>query len=212
MNTIDRTIIESALTYEAYRKVITNLLSQDKTTGLIQSESLLHYTKLNETRMNRLDKTTILTADSLEKLAHITQPQIWLVLTEAWCGDAAQAIPVMNKLAAANPNITLRLLLRDEHPAIMDAFLTDGSRSIPKLIALDADTLEVFATWGPRSKTLQAILLPQLAEIKQIADPDLRSEKMNEWKTGAQSWYNRDKTRSTQGDLLEAVLEKVEVD
>lgn len=208
MNRIDRRIIDSALTYEAYRKLITGLLLHHKTTGANQTEALIHYTKLNETRMNRLDKTTILTADSLEKLAHITQPQIWLVLTEAGCGDAAQSLPVMNKLAEANPHITLRFILRDENLDIMDAFLTDGSRSIPKLIALDADTLEVFATWGSRPKALQEILLPQLADIKQIADPDLRKQSMDAWKTEAQSWYNHDKTRSIQADLLETVLQK----
>lgn len=207
MTTINRAIVDAALTYEAYRKLISSLLAQNKTTGPNQTAALLHYTQLNETRMNRLDKTTILTADSLEKLAQITQPQIWLVLTEAWCGDAAQSIPVMHKLAEANPNIILRFILRDENLDIMDAFLTNGARAIPKLIALDAVTLEVFATWGSRPKALQDILLPQLTEIKQIPDLDLRNLKMQEWKTLAQSWYNHDKTRSIQADLLETLLQ-----
>ena len=199
------------MTYTAYRQLTDELLAQNKTTGLNQSEALLHYTKLNVTRMNRLDKTTILTADTLEKLADITEPQIWLVLTEAWCGDAAQVVPVMNKLAEANPNIILRFILRDENPAVMDAFLTNGTRSIPKLIAINPDTLEVFATWGPRPQVLQDILMPQLQEIKQIQDPELRKQRMDEWKTLAQSWYNKDKTQNTQADLLEAVLEKATV-
>lgn len=199
------------MTYTAYRQLTDELLAQNKTTGLNQSEALLHYTKLNVTRMNRLDKTTVLTADTLEKLADITEPQIWLVLTEAWCGDAAQVVPVMNKLAEANPNIILRFILRDENPAVMDAFLTNGTRSIPKLIAINPDTLEVFATWGPRPQVLQDILMPQLQEIKQIQDPELRKQRMDEWKTLAQSWYNKDKTQNTQADLLEAVLEKATV-
>ncbi|MFN7119220.1 MAG: thioredoxin family protein [Saprospiraceae bacterium] len=211
MNTIPQAILDSAMTYTAYRQLTDELLAQNKTTGLNQSEALLHYTKLNVTRMNRLDKTTVLTADTLEKLADITEPQIWLVLTEAWCGDAAQVVPVMNKLAEANPNIILRFILRDENPAVMDAFLTNGTRSIPKLIAINPDTLEVFATWGPRPQVLQDILMPQLQEIKQIQDPELRKQRMDEWKTLAQSWYNKDKTQNTQADLLEAVLEKATV-
>lgn len=206
MKTINRAVVESAMTYESYRNRINELLAQNKTTGPNQSEALLHYTQLNVTRMNRLDKTTTLTADTLERLAAITQPQIWLVLTEAWCGDAAQTIPVMNKLAEANPNIILRLILRDENLDIMDAFLSNGARSIPKLLALEPETLDVFADWGSRPKALQEILLPQLQEIKQIEDVELRTQRMDEWKTLAQSWYNKDKTQSIQEDLLNMAL------
>ena len=59
----------------------------------------------------------------------------WLVLTEAWCGDAAQSLPIINKMAEVSDNITLRLILRDENLDVMDQFLQNGrSRSIPKLI------------------------------------------------------------------------------
>lgn len=211
MKTINRAVVEASMTYQRYRQLINELLTQNKTTGSVQSDALLHYTLLNVTRMNRLDKTTILTADALEKLAQINEPQIWLVLTEAWCGDAAQSLPVMNKLAEANPNIILRLVLRDENLGIMDAFLTNGARSIPKLLVLDAETLEVFATWGSRPKALQDILLPQLQSIKQIEDLELRKQRMDEWKTLAQSWYNKDKTHSIQEDLLNTVLVKEKV-
>jgi len=210
MTTISRSVIDAAMTYEAYRQLTNELLTQNKTTGPNQSEALVHYTQLNVTRMNRLDKTTILTADSLEKLAQITQPQIWLVLTEAWCGDASQIIPVLNKLAYANENITLRIILRDEYLDIMDAFLMNGSRSIPKLIALDANSLKVFATWGPRPKALQDIILPAIEDMKNTADPAFRAQKYDQLKTQAQSWYNHDKTHSTQEDLLETLFRKVD--
>lgn len=208
MNSIPQSVIDSAMTYEAYRQLTDDLVAQNKTTGPNQSEAMIHYTKLNQTRMNRLDKTTILTVETLEKLAHITQPQIWLVLTEPWCGDAAQIVPVIHKLAAASPNITLRLILRDENLPIMDAFLTNGARSIPKLIVLDAETLEVFATWGPRPQALQAIMQPLIQDMKATTDPALRKEKSEAQKLEAQRWYNQDKTRSIQEDLLEAVLER----
>lgn len=211
MQTINRAVIDAAMTYEAYRQLINDLLDQHKTTGPNQNESLLFYTQLNVTRMNRLEKTTILTADALEKLAQITQPQIWLVLTEAWCGDASQIVPVLHKLASANENITLRFILRDEHLDIMDAFLTNDARSIPKLIALDANTLEVFASWGSRPKPLQDIMIPLIEDMKSTEDADLRKEKYEALKTQAQSWYNHDKTRSIQEDLLEVVLKKEKV-
>jgi hypothetical protein len=207
MQTINRAVIDAAMTYEAYRQLVNDLLDQHKTTGPNQNESLLFYTQLNVTRMNRLDKTTIITADTLEKLAQITQPQIWLVLTEAWCGDAAQSLPVLHKLATANENITLRFILRDEHLDIMDAFLTNGARSIPKLIALDANTLEVFSSWGPRPKALHDIIVPLIQDMKSTEDADLRKEKYEALKTQAQSWYNHDKTHSIQADLLETIME-----
>lgn len=209
MNIIPRAVIDRAMTYEVYRQLTNDLLAQHKTTGANQSEALVHYTQLNVVRMNRLDKTTILTAESLEQLAQITQPQIWLVLTEAWCGDASQIVPVLHKLATANENITLRFILRDEHLDIMYAFLTHGARSIPKLIALDANSLEVFAAWGPRPMLLQNIILPAIEEMKAITDITLQKEKYEQLKTQAQSWYNHDKTRSIQHDVLEAVVRKV---
>lgn len=206
MNIIPRAVIDRTMTYEAYRQLTNDLLAQHKTTGANQSEALVHYTQLNVVRMNRLDKTTILTAESLEQLAQITQPQIWLVLTEVWCGDASQIVPVLHKIATANENITLRFVLRDEHLDIMDAFLTHRARSIPKLIALDASSLEVFASWGPRPTTLQNIILPLIEEMKVTTDITLQKEKYEHLKTQAQSWYNHDKTRSIQHDVLEAVL------
>jgi hypothetical protein len=185
--------IGQAYTYEKYLTLMDQLVIDKKTTGPTQTPELAEYTRLNQFRMHRLDKTTHLNPDLQQLAFTIDTPQTWYVLTEAWCGDAAQNIPVMAKLAILNPSITLRLLLRDEHPEIMDAYLTNGGKSIPKLIALDANGTELF-TWGPRPKELQALYLTYKANP---------TKPYPEFQADIQRWYNIDKTQSVQQELTE---------
>lgn len=117
------------------------------------------------------------------------------MLTEAWCGDAAQNLPVIAKVAQLNPHITLTLLLRDEHPEIMDVYLTHGGKSIPKLIAVAENGTELF-TWGPRPEALQ-----ELVEAYK-ANPD---RPYAEFLEEVQRWYNADKTESVQRELVKRV-------
>ncbi|MEX0994515.1 MAG: thioredoxin family protein [Balneolaceae bacterium] len=172
--------IESAYTYDQYIDLVEKLLDENKTTGENHSEAMLHYTKMNTYRMKRHDKHIELSESLKKKLENLNRKLIWLVLTEGWCGDAAQNVPVINKMAEATPNITLRLILRDEHLEIMDDFLTDGkSRSIPKLICLDAETYEVLGTWGPRPQTAQQMS----SEIRQLEGPSRKeaAERLHKW-------------------------------
>ena len=162
---IEPAYLEKAITYEAYTALIAELLAMDRTTGPDQSAAMVHYTQLNQQRMHRLDKSIELLPETEALIRGITLPQTWLVLTEAWCGDAAQSVPVMHALAARNPLISLRFLLRDENPALMDRYLTNGvSRSIPKLIGIDTTTSEQLFVWGPRPAALQHIFLQMKAE------------------------------------------------
>ena len=123
--------IANAMSYAVYRDLMATLAEEGKTTGPNQSEEMAGYTSLNEHRMKRLDKRVELQQPVLDGLAQINRKQTWLVLTEAWCGDAAQNLPILAKMAEANPNVELRLVLRDENLDLMDAYLTNGGRSIP---------------------------------------------------------------------------------
>ena len=107
--------LKGALSYEDYRLMVGNLALEGKSTGSVQSEELGNYTLLNDQRMKRLDKTIKIDANSELKIKGVDQKITWLVLTESWCGDAAQTIPVMNKVASLNKNISLRLVLRDQN-------------------------------------------------------------------------------------------------
>ncbi|MDX1617798.1 MAG: thioredoxin family protein, partial [Balneolaceae bacterium] len=189
-------IIENAMSYEEYRQLIDDLLEEGKTTGEKQSEGRTRYTRMNVQRMNRLDKTTELSETLLETLDDLDSEWIWLVLTEGWCGDAAQNVPVIHKIAEASPDITLRFILRDEHPEIMDEYLTDGTRSIPKLIALEADTLEEIGTWGPRPESAQNLV----QEWKE-------NYSKKEWAEKLHKWYAENKTRDIQSEF-ESLIEE----
>lgn len=212
MKYIEQAVTDAAMSYQEYRKLIEHLLGKNKTTGANQSDAMLHYTTMNIVRMERLDRTTRLREETRRIIRENQRPLIWLTLTEAWCGDAAQVIPVLQKMAEENPHIELRLLLRDEHPRLMDAFLTNGGRSIPKLIVLDAHSRKVLGTWGPRPAAAQELVLSGKAEMAEIENEQKRKERFKELVKDLQKWYVKDKTKSTQrevADLIKA-LKKVE--
>ncbi len=197
MKTIIERALQSSYTYTEYRNIVSQLLAQGKVTGHEQTADLLHYTELNEVRMNRLDKTMQLTDSALGKLQKLQQSYIWLVLSEGWCGDAAQLVPIMDKMAQASSQIELKIALRDDHDDLMQHFLTNGSKSIPKLIVLKADTLEVLASWGPRPAGAAKLITDYKAQhgvVDQTA------------KTELQLWYLHDKGISTQEEITDLML------
>lgn len=192
-------VIQTSYSYEEYRELIDRLLADNKTTGENHSEAMIHYTLMNVHRMKRLDKQISLLPELEQVLSSVSKPLIWLVLTEGWCGDAAQIVPLFEKMASQNEKITLRFILRDEHLDIMDEFLTNHrSRSIPKLICLDADTLEVLGSWGPRPEEAQDLFM-SLASSEETTWQEV-AEKLHKW-------YADDKTESVQREFL-AVLEE----
>ncbi|AZJ34101.1 thioredoxin family protein [Tenacibaculum singaporense] len=192
MKKIIQNSLEKAFSYSEYRDLVSDLIAQGKSTGPNQSDDLLNYSKLNDKRMKRLDKTVKLTEETLAKIKDVKEPQTWLVLTEGWCGDAAQNLPVINKIAEENPNINLKLVLRDENLELMDEFLTNGGRSIPKLIALNKEN-EVINTWGPRP-TIATKMVVDYKEKHGSLDAD--------FKTDLQVWYNKNKGENTQEDIV----------
>lgn len=183
--------IEKSMTFAEYIKLIDDLLLDGKTTGPNQSDAMFNYGKLNRQRMHRLEKTVGLN-ESLAKKSHNNQRKmIWLIITEGWCGDAAQNIPIIEKIAAESEHIETRYVLRDENLELMDAYLTNNARSIPKLIALDAETLTEIGTWGPR---------PQLAMdyFYEMRESGLEKPQMME---NLQRWYNSDKNQAIQDEF-----------
>ena len=187
-----KSYIEKSMTYAEYIKLIDDLLLDGKTTGPNQSEEMFGYGKLNRQRMNRLEKTVALNDSLKEKARSVNRKMIWLILTEGWCGDAAQNIPVIEKIAAENPeNIETRYVLRDENPELMDAYLTNNARSIPKLIALDAETLEEIGTWGPRAQAA-------MDYFYEMRNQGLEKPQMME---NLQRWYLSDKEQSIQKEF-----------
>lgn len=191
---INPVYLEKGLSYLEYKKLVDELLAQGKTTGPNQSEFLTHYTNLNVHRMHRLDKTVKLKDELVDRLKSIAKKQTWLILTEGWCGDAAQNIPVIEKMAAVNPLIHTVYILRDENLELMDQYLTHGSRSIPKVIFVDSESMEELNNWGPRPDAC----VEYIAQIKK-ENPDMPKE---EWIEKVHKWYADDKTESVQKEFM----------
>jgi len=180
------------LSYDQYLRLIDELLLEGKTTGPNQSYKMFQYGKLNRQRMRRLEKTFHLDDEVRQAVAAVEREMIWLVITEGWCGDAAQNVPLIEKLAAENHRIETRYILRDENAELMDQFLTNGARSIPKLIAIDRQTGDVLGTWGPRPATAQQMFYEMRAAgvEKSIITEDI------------QRWYLADHGKSLQAEFV----------
>jgi hypothetical protein len=115
-----------------------------------------------------------------------------LAIAEDWCGDASNTVPIIAKFAEAVPGLELRVIQRDTYPEVMDQYLTNGSRSIPIVVALDQDFEEV-GHWGPRPSELQAWVMANKAIMpKAELYPQVRK------------WYARDRGETTLREVLEA--------
>lgn len=193
MKDIIKESLERSFSYPEYRNTVSQLLQEGRSSGNTQSDDLLHYSLLNETRMNRLEKTIKVSDENRSRLEKLDKGYIWLVLSEGWCGDAAQLLPIFNKMAVLSDNVDLKIVFRDENEALMDLFLTNGGKSIPKLIVLQKDTLDVIADWGPRP-TGATKLMKDYKEKFGVIDETIKTE--------LQLWYLHDKGVSTQNEIL----------
>ncbi|MFL9844578.1 thioredoxin family protein [Flavobacterium rhizosphaerae] len=189
-------IIEKSLkngyTYNSYRAHIKELLEQGLSTGPAQSELLTHYSTLNDVRMSRLDKTLGMPDTIVQKLQNLEQEYIALVITEGWCGDAAQIVPVIHLMSEATHKLDLKLVLRDENPELMDEYLTNGARSIPIVVFVNKETLQPVAQWGPRPAGGTNLINEAKEKFGKVTD---------EAKTDLQKWYLKDKGLSTMHEI-----------
>ena len=189
-------LLRTTYDYSTYRALIDGLLEEGKTTGANQSESYISYALMNQKRMRKWEKIGKVNLELKERVMDVDRPMTWLVITEGWCGDAGQILPFVAKLAEENPMINMQLVLRDEHPELMDMFLTNGSRSIPIIIGL-SEIMEVLGHWGPRPEPIQREFL---------------ENKISGAKTGKEFseymhlWYAKDKGVSFQSEFL-AILD-----
>lgn len=193
------TLISEAIDYSTYLETIDNLLADGKTSGADHSAFMVSYTRKNVERMQLLDGHLEIIPQLQEALKKLKSQYIFLVLTEAWCGDASQVIPVLQKIAEfSDGKIELKLIWRDENPEVMDRHLTNGGKSIPKLIIIKKENLEEISNWGPRPDVLQ-----QLAtEWKNLPDFSLKI-----WSDKLHQWYAENKTVEIQKEISELLKE-----
>lgn len=197
MKIIIQQALQNSCNYTDYRAKVSHLLTEGKSSGNEQSEDLLHYSQLNEVRMNRLDKTLVVPEEVKRTLSSMNKKYIWVVLAEGWCGDAAQLLPVMHKMDEVVAAIDLRIVFRDENEPLMQEFLTNGARSIPKLIIIDGENHDVLAAWGPRPEGASRLIKEFKAKfgvVNEVAKAEL------------QKWYLHDKGLSTMEEITKIML------
>ncbi len=177
------------MNYTEYKQLFEEILANPT---YYSKESYMEYTRLNRSRMKRWDKLLVLDEKLSTILKAITSPQKWIIITEPWCGDAAHVIPFLVRMTELNELISYDIQLRDSEPFLIDNYLTNGSKSIPKLIIKDESDTDLFV-WGPRPKGAAEVLSNLKAEN---ADAETT-------KVAIQNWYNADKGISLTEELLQ---------
>jgi len=182
--------LQKGIDYKQYKKQMAGDL-------VINTDSKTReYINLNQHRMHRVEKTFEISAVLQTQIKNLKHKTYWLILTEHWCGDASQTLPVFNAIAdASGGKIEMRLIYRDQNPELMDEYLTNGTRSIPKLIQLD-EHFNVTGFWGPRPSVAQQLV----KELK------------SNWVTAAtyaddlHLWYAKDKLHSLETEIAKLIF------
>lgn len=190
--------IKGGMSYTEYRGLIEQLLIGGQTTGENQSAAMIDYTRINVQRMNRLDSRVALDEMLLMSLRALKHDWYWVVLTEAWSGDAAENIPILAKIADATPRIKMKLLLRDEYLEIFNHYTVKNNKSIPLLICLTQDTLTEVGTWGPRPAPVQKIVFDYKSNVKNTQE---------EFMQNIIQWYRADRGNTLQNEMNTLIQE-----
>ena len=181
--------IETYYTYDAYKHMVFQLAEEGKNSGE-QTEERISATHINAQRIKRIDKQCELHEDLIKITQTITSTYEWILITESWCGDGAQCIPVISKIASMMPTVELKFIFRDENLPIMDDFLTNGSRAIPKLIIIHKESGKVVGSWGPRPQAIQDNFKKEFPNANH-----------DELVKNLHLWYARDKTNAIQEEF-----------
>ncbi|PRD51321.1 thioredoxin family protein [Sphingobacterium gobiense] len=179
------------MTFQEYLDYFEQILTSPEDYDPYGDAAYLNYTKLNWSRMNRWLKRFEPNQAIKSLIASMTEPQHWIVITEPWCGDAAHSVTQLYMMVKNNPNIDFEIQLRDTEPFLIEDYLTDGSKSIPKLIIRN-DVGHDKVIWGPRPQPLQYLYL----QMKEEGKP------FEEIKEVMQKWYNEDSGEELQKELL----------
>jgi Thioredoxin len=182
--------VEKGVNYQQYKEQMAEDLARN------QDVAIKEYINLNQHRMQRVEKTYQASPELAEQVKHFNKKTYWIILTEHWCGDASQTLPVFNEIEKlSDGKITMKLVYRDRNPELMDAYLTNGTRSIPKLIQLD-EHFNVSGTWGPRPAVAQKLV----KELK--SNPETAATYANQ----LHLWYAKDKQQALEKEIAQLMV------
>ena len=179
------------MNFIAYQQVFQQILNDPNPPSPYDDPHYINYAKLNWSRQQRWLKTGMLNEVLTSLIESLKEEQFWTIITEPWCGDAAHILPFLHRLSELNPLIKVDYQLRDTEPFLIEHYLTNGSKSIPKFIIADHENNEL-AVWGPRPVGCQ-LLYNQLLQDH---------VEMEQKKIALQQWYNDDKGVSLQKELI----------
>ncbi|MEO3402987.1 thioredoxin family protein [Mucilaginibacter sp. CAU 1740] len=185
--------------FETYQQLFFDTLNSPAPAAPYDNPDYLNYTKLNWSRQQRWLKVGVLNTELTDVIENIVNEQHWMVITELWCGDASHTIPFIHRLSELNPLIKVKYQLRDSPPFLIEQYLTNGTRSIPKLIIADSNQNDL-GVWGPRPAECQKLYLQMVHDHVDMAEK----------KIALQKWYNEDKGESFQREFL-AILQSLPV-
>jgi hypothetical protein len=186
--------ITRSYNYTDYKNLVIKYAEEQMASGE-QLPERIAATLMNAQRIKRIDKQCVINYNLHTILSQINRKLKWIVISESWCGDGAQCIPVIAKMAELNENIKLEFVFRDEYPDLIDSFLTNGSRSIPKLICMDEQNDTIKFIWGPRPKAIQ----DKVSELK-TSNQEITHDELVK---NIHLWYAQDKTKSIQSEFIE---------
>lgn len=182
------------MNYNDYKLLFDGILNNSNPVAPYNDEAYMNYVRLNKSRMSRWDKQTLADEHLLTRLKQINQAQHWIIITEPWCGDAAHIVPFLVKMAEQNEKISYDIQLRDSEPFLIENYLTNGTKSIPKFIVRDTKGNDLLV-WGPRPKEAQKVM--DNMKTQQVY--------MDTIKLALQNWYNEDKGKTLCGELAESI-------
>lgn len=186
--------LNNPLIYADFKELVITLAAKGSCTGE-KTQEHISATKINAQRIKRIDKQLMVSEPLKNELNKLKNNWTWIVLIESWCGDGAQNLPIINKIVENSSNIKLTIILRDENFEIMDGYLTNGSRAIPKLICYNTDTNKEIGSWGPRPKNIM-----EMVKEYKIQNP---SAPHDEFVKNLHLWYAKDKGESLQSEFID---------
>ena len=187
---LDR-INKIGISFEQFNRESTERANEENKTFATELDEKLHeYTILNQRRTNRILKSYKPSNEITEIVSKITSKQTWLIITEDWCGDSAQNIPFLLKMTELNPNIEFKIIYRDQNTDIIDMYLTNGGRAIPKIVGFNSEGNELFQ-WGPRPEYAKQL-------VKNWKESGLTKEEFNE---KLHLWYGRDRGKTLEEEF-----------
>ena len=185
--------INDLLNIDQYQSFFEKVATKEVIEAPYDDEFYFNYTEANFKRRASVAKKVELNKKLYNELDNTTSAWTWVLITEPWCGDASFIQPIIEAICLAG-EIDLKIALRDKQEDIMNAYLTNGGKSIPKLVVLDKDLKELF-TWGPRPVELQKEI-QNLLKNNGTTDEKLKL---------AHQWYRKYGNEAVQQELLDLI-------